>query len=188
MDYQLFHLINSFAGRIDGIDDTFELLAAYVPFALIAVLLLLWFWPGNRAERTDRQWSCIAATLSATLALLMNQVIGLLWQRPRPFVDHQAVLLARHSADGSFPSDHAAFAFAVGASIVLVQRRIGIVALLAAAAMSFARVYIGVHYVSDVATGAAIGIAAAIVIQHVRPMLMPVIDPALGLLRRNHLA
>ena len=60
--------------------------------------------------------------------------------------------------------------------------------LLAAAAMSFARVYIGVHYVSDVATGAAIGIAAAIVIQHVRPMLMPVIDPALGLLRRNHLA
>ena len=78
--------------------------------------------------------------------------------------------------------------FAVGASIVLVQRRIGIVALLAAAAMSFARVYIGVHYVSDVATGAAIGIAAAIVIQHVRPMLMPVIDPALGLLRRNHLA
>jgi undecaprenyl-diphosphatase len=188
MDYRLFHLINSFAGHVDGIDDTFELLAAYVPFALIAVLLLLWFWPGARAERADRQWSCIAATLSATLALLMNQAIGLLWQRPRPFVDHQAVLLARHSADGSFPSDHAAFAFAVGASIVLVQRRIGIVALLAAAAMSFARVYIGVHYVSDVAAGAAIGIAAALVVQQLRPMLKPLIDPALGLLRRGHLA
>jgi len=188
MDYRLFHLINSFAGHIDGIDDTFELLAAYVPFALIAVLLLLWFWPGARAERTDRQWSCIAATLSATLALLMNQVIGLLWDRPRPFVDHHAVLLARHSADGSFPSDHAAFAFAVGASIYLVERRVGIVALVAAAAMSFARVYIGVHYVSDVATGAVIGIATAMLVQQLRPMMMPVIDPALGLLRRGQLA
>ncbi len=188
MDYRLFHAINSFAGRMDGIDDTFEILAAYVPFVLIAVLLLLWFWPGNRAERTDRQWGCIAATLSATLALLMNQLIGLFWQRPRPFVDHQAVLLARHSADGSFPSDHAAFAFAVGMSIFLIERRVGIVALAAAAAMSFARVYIGVHYVSDVATGAMIGIAAALVVQQLRPMLTPVIDPALGVLRRGHLA
>lgn len=188
MDYRLFHAINSFAGRMDGIDDTFEMLAAYVPFVLIGVLLLLWFWPGNRAERTDRQWGCIAATISATLALLMNQVIGLLWDRPRPFVDHHAVMLVRHSADGSFPSDHAAFAFAVGASIYLVDRRVGIVALVAAAVMSFARVYIGVHYVSDVTTGAVIGIAAAVLVQQLRPMLMPVVDPALGLLRRGHLA
>lgn len=188
MDYWLFHAINSFAGQIDGIDDTFEVLAAYVPFALIALLLLLWFWPGARAQRTDRQWSCIAATLSASLALLMNQVIGLFWQRPRPFVDHHAVLLAAHSADGSFPSDHAAFAFAVGASIYLLDRRVGIVALVAATAMGFARVYIGVHYVSDVATGAAIGIAAALLVQQLRPFLAPVIDPALDVLRRGHLA
>lgn len=188
MDYRLFHAINSFAGQIDGIDDTFEVLAAYVPFALIGVLFLLWFWPGGRAERTDRQWACIAATLSASLALFMNQIIGLFWQRPRPFVDHRAVLLAGHSADGSFPSDHAAFAFAVGASIYLVNRRVGIVALVAATAMAFARVYIGIHYVSDVATGAAIGIAAAVLVQQARPMLMPVVDPALGLLRRGHLA
>jgi hypothetical protein len=39
-----------------------------------------------------------------------------------------------------------------------------------------------------VATGAAIGIAAALVIQQLRPMLMPAIDPALSMLRRGHLA
>ena len=39
MDYRLFHAINSFAGQIDGIDDTFEVLAAYVPFALIGVAI-----------------------------------------------------------------------------------------------------------------------------------------------------
>ena len=188
MDYQLFHAINSFAGHVDGIDDTFEVLAAYVPFVLMGLLLLLWFWPGGRADRAERQWSCIAATVSASLALVINLVIGLIWQRPRPFVDHNAVLLARHSADGSFPSDHAAFAFAVGTSIYLIERRVGIVALLAATAMAFARVYIGVHYVSDVAIGAAIGVGAAVLVQQLRPLLAPMIDPVLDALRRGHLA
>ncbi|MFT4036695.1 MAG: phosphatase PAP2 family protein [Thermomicrobiales bacterium] len=173
MDYRLFHAINSLAGRFDGIDDCFEIVANGIPFVMIGMLLVLWFRPGERDERDRREWGCIAAVISATLALAINQLVSLGWSRPRPFVAHDAVLLISHHADGSFPSDHTTFAFAVGTSILLVSRRLGMLALLAAGAMAFARVYVGVHYVSDVVAGALIGTLSAIFVQQARPFIQP---------------
>ncbi|MCC6943535.1 MAG: phosphatase PAP2 family protein [Thermomicrobiales bacterium] len=187
MEYSLFHVINSMAGHFDAIDDSFEMLAAVAPFVLVAFLLGLWFWPGARVERDLRQWACVSAAAAATVGLGINHIIGMMWYRPRPFVDHQATLLIPHSADGSFPSDHTVFAFAIAVSIVLVNRRLGLVALVIAGAMAFARVYIGVHYVSDVLVGAAIGTVAALGMFQLRMQAAPLMDPPMRLLRRMHL-
>lgn len=188
MDYRLFDIINEHAGRIDRIDDFFEVISRYGPFALVILLLGLWFWPGSRADRDDRQWACIAATVSAALALGLNQVIIHLWERPRPFAAHQVVLLLKPSPDPSFPSDHATFAFAVAVSIVLVSRRIGIVALAMAALIGFSRVYVGEHYVSDVVVGALIGAVTAFGVFQLRPLAQPIIDRPMRLARRVRLA
>lgn len=187
MDATLFRAINHLAGNYDGIDDTFEFVARFAPFALIVLLFGLWFWPGERTERDGRQWACIAATISGALALGINQIIIRLWERPRPFTAHHAVLLLKPSPDPSFPSDHATFAFAVAVAIVLASRRVGIAALVIAALLGFSRVYVGEHYVGDMIAGAIIGAAAAFAVYQLRPIVLPLIDPPMRLARRIRL-
>ncbi|HEY8776705.1 MAG TPA: phosphatase PAP2 family protein, partial [Gaiellaceae bacterium] len=82
---------------------------------------------------------------------------------------HVEVLL--HCAgDSSFPSDHAMIAGAFAAGLLLLNRRIGLAALLLALLLAFARVYVGVHYPSDVAGGLAIGAAiGTLVVLTLRP-------------------
>jgi undecaprenyl-diphosphatase len=65
-----------------------------------------------------------AALLSASLALLANQASAHVWDRPRLFAAH---LLATHlfaapSIDPSFPSDHAAAAFAIAIAVFAFSR------------------------------------------------------------------
>jgi undecaprenyl-diphosphatase len=72
--------------------------------------------------------------------------------------------------DSSFPSDHAMIAGAFAAGLLLLDRRLGLAALLLALLLAFARIYVGVHYPSDVAGGLAIGAAiGALVVLALRP-------------------
>lgn len=129
-----------------------------------AALVGIWFLAGwLRGLSKDRQ-GAIAALLAAGGALAVNQVLAALWDRPRPFVAHpnQVHHLLAHGADGSFPSDHAAAAFAIATVLFAHHRRLGLVALAAAAVVGYARVYVGDHYPSDVLSGAAIGVVAGL--------------------------
>jgi undecaprenyl-diphosphatase len=187
MEWTLFQAVNGLAGHLDAVDDTLEFAARSLPLLLVPLLLALWFWPGDRADRDERQWACLVATAAASLALGLNQVIIRLWDRPRPFADHDVRLLLPPSRDPSFPSDHATFVFAVAVAILLVHRRAGIAALVLAIAVSFARVYVGEHYVGDVIAGAAIGAGAAVLVNAARPLVMPLVSPPLRIARRLHL-
>ena len=70
--------------------------------------------------------------------------------------------LADPTRDFSFPSDHAVMAGAVAAGLLLVSRRLGLLAVVAALVMAFARVYIAAHYPWDVIAG--LGLGAAVVV------------------------
>jgi len=189
LDAHLFSAINGLAKYSDRPNDMFEFLAHYGPYMLVGLLLIIWFWPGERAERNTRQWGVINATIAAAVALGVNQIIIRIWERPRPFVaDPHAILLLSPSHDPSFPSDHATFAFGVAVALFLSLRRIGIIALIFAALIAFARVYVGEHYVTDVLAGAVIGGGVALAIDWARPLVMPVLNPPLRLARRMHLA
>ncbi|HEY3420735.1 MAG TPA: phosphatase PAP2 family protein [Methanomassiliicoccales archaeon] len=96
------------------------------------------------------------------IALLM--VILIAWgmkygiDRPRPFEVIQAVDPVYRPTDPSFPSGHAMTVFACALAIGLKWRKALIPLLVLAAAVGYSRVYIGVHYPYDVASGALIGI------------------------------
>lgn len=75
---------------------------------------------------------------------------------PRPFVVGDAQLVGVAPAGYGFPSQHAAFSFAFAASLVR-KRVLGWVGLCFAVLIAYSRVYLGVHYWSDVIAGALIG-------------------------------
>jgi undecaprenyl-diphosphatase len=66
---------------------------------------------------------------------------------------------------------------AVAAGLLFLDRRLGVVAVLAAVVMAFARVYVGAHYPGDVVAGLAVGALVALVCQSLLvPLLVPVLD------------
>jgi undecaprenyl-diphosphatase len=164
MDYVAFKFVNGLSGT--GLLDTvMTLLARDLAQILVGIVVLLFLIPWSRL-RGERRNAAVLAAAAAGMALAINQPLGHLIDRARPYVTHptHAHLLIARSHDPSFPSDHATGAFALAFGIWLYDRTVGAVLLLLAAVMAFARVYVGTHYPGDVLGGALMGIGVATVL------------------------
>lgn len=80
----------------------------------------------------------------------------------------------------SFPSGHTSSAFAACAAILFLNRKIGIPAMVFAALMGFSRIYVEVHYCTDVLGGAIVGIIYAVVGVLIAKALYPVVEKVLA--------
>ncbi|TIS89810.1 phosphatase PAP2 family protein [Mesorhizobium sp.] len=163
LDVAVTHAINSIAGTNAALDFLMIWVSAVgVPLIVLAVA-------GQWLRRTDRQQTrhvLLAAGFSFLLGLALNQLILLLVHRMRPYDAGVTHLLIAHSADPSFPSDHATATIAIAAAFLLHgMRRLGFWFLVAALLVTVSRVYIGTHYVSDVLGGALTGIVAALLVR-----------------------
>lgn len=95
-----------------------------------------------------------------SLALATVVVTGLqrVVARPRPFdADPRVRPLISQNSGPSFPSRHVASAFAMAVSGMRGARRIGGLMLAGGVLLAVSRVYVGVHYPSDVLAGALVG-------------------------------
>lgn len=157
------HTLNAWATHHDGMEDGISAYASASEalFLLLIVVLFAVVWG---QLRTVARRAAVAATAGAGVALLIGQALSHLVERPRPFVAHPGLihLFAPHVADASFPSDHATAAFAIATAVMLRNRILGGLALIAAAVLGVSRVVIGVHYPLDVAAGAALGAGVAL--------------------------
>ncbi len=162
MDSSLLSLLNNFAASNSGAGEVARLLAQDAIFVLVGALVIMALVPGSiRGRRV-----ALSAVASAGLGLALGQLLAQLWDRPRPFLDGSgAHPLIAHSADSSFPSDHAIVAFAIAVSLLLWNRRLGSVGLAVAALLCVARVSVGVHYPTDVIAGGTLGAMAAVTMQ-----------------------
>lgn len=122
------------------------------------ILVAIWLsWRGNSARGLA---AAVWTGVITLLAVAINQPIVNAVGERRPYMTLPNVqLLMAHSNDFGFPSDHATMAGAVAMGMLLVSRRLGIIAWIAAAVLAFSRVYVGVHYPHDVIVGLALGAA-----------------------------
>lgn len=108
---------------------------------------------------------CGIAVLLALLAewAICNGLLKNLIARPRPytlFPDIQLYVPKLHSY--SFPSGHAASSFVAATAFFLYYKRAGIAALILAALIAFSRVYLFMHWTTDVLAGALFGSLIAV--------------------------
>ena len=87
--------------------------------------------------------------------------------RPRPFLVLPDVLLLAAEKSMSFPSNHAATAFMAATALTAYFKKYAVILYLFALAIAVSRVYMGVHYPSDIAAGAVIGIAIGYILVRV---------------------
>ncbi len=98
-------------------------------------------------------------------ALITNLTTKNAVKRPRPFdvIDGLQTLISAPT-DWSFPSGHTTSSIAAGLILLMrAPKKIGVPAFITGVMISLSRVYVGVHYPSDVVAGAAAGVAAALI-------------------------
>jgi undecaprenyl-diphosphatase len=165
LDLDLYEQLNELADRHHALEQVFRFFAQEGQVVFVVLLACLFFARGKWRSRNGRH-GVAAAGFSALLALGVAQVIGSLWDRPRPYEAHHgdAHLLLAPSPDPSFPSDHATAAYAIAVAILLRHRKAGILALILATLVAVSRVALGTHYPTDVLGGAALGAVAALLL------------------------
>ena len=134
---------------------------------VLSLALLCW-----RPTRKVGAASLLALAIGflALLALLLgalctNVVLKNLVQRPRPYTAVEGLIPLLTSGDpNSFPSGHTCAAFAAGLAWAgtCSARWARIAAVVSAVCMGLSRLYVGVHYPSDVLAGALVGSLAAL--------------------------
>lgn len=158
-DITMYHAINGLAGHNHLLDVTMKFFAKDA-LELYAVLFLI-AWFALPKSNIKHRHALIVAGLSGILALLINVVISHVWFRPRPFAvlpKGSLTQLIPHGPDASFPSDHTSGSFGfAAASWGTNQKWISWSFTTLAVIVMFARVYVGVHWPTDVIAGFIVG-------------------------------
>ena len=154
-DYQLFLWINHLPHAVlpDALAMTFSGLGASI---LLWALTGLWLFFHEEREGKHVFWRVfIAAALGGILVeTILKPIIG----RVRPSVDMGALVIAPASGN-SFPSGHATISWALAVVLSSVERVYTPIWYLLALLISLSRIYLGVHFPSDIFAGALIGFA-----------------------------
>lgn len=124
----------------------------------IAVLCLIF-------ARTRRVGVLMGASLLLNL-LLNNVILKNLFARTRPYEAVEGLeRIIEAQGDFSFPSGHTGSSFAAAMVIFLLcPKWAGIPALVLAALIAFSRMYVGVHFPTDILGGVLVGIVSALVV------------------------
>jgi undecaprenyl-diphosphatase len=163
MDLYLFQTINDLALKRFWLDVLGIFLAKYFEYILIFALVLIFLF------RFKRYWkTVIGALISAALArLVIVNLIRWILPRSRPFIENNVNLLLDYSDKASFPSGHAAFYFALATVFFYKDKDVGALFLAGAILISLARIFVGIHWPSDILTGAIVGILSALLIKKI---------------------
>lgn len=141
------------------LDKTFPIITCLGNFGFIWIVIAFFTIISKRFRK-------LGITLAVTLILCA--FIGNIWLKPfverlRPFeMNNFTNLLITAPRDFSFPSGHTMASFACATVLIYFDKKAGIPALIAGILISFSRLYLYVHYPSDILGGMIIGIVIGV--------------------------
>lgn len=158
MELSIFNAIHDLAGQSRLLDFLGVFFADYSGYVLILAAVVI------IAMENDWRKRFLNASLAALSLIisrgLITEIIRVFYNRPRPFLALGFDPLVAQINHGAFPSGHAAFYFALAGVIWLLDRSWGRRFFFAAFLIGLARIFVGVHWPSDILGGALVGVAS----------------------------
>ena len=143
------HLTNPF---LDTVMPYITSLARHGEFWILLALILICF-------KKTRKAGVAMGIAMACGYLIGNMGMKNLFVRTRPYNMVEVDLLVAKLSDFSFPSGHTLVSFEAATALTVYHRKWGVAAFALAALIAYSRLYLFVHYPTDVLAGAVLGIA-----------------------------
>lgn len=125
------------------------------------------FAAGWARNDQDMRLKSVEVGASFLLSAAISSVVKISIRRPRPFVTYPDVITKKSKGGGfSFPSGHTTVAFATATSLSLAYPKWYVVApsFAYAGAVAYSRMYLGVHFPSDLLGGMLVGIGTSVLV------------------------
>ena len=110
--------------------------------------------------KKTRKAGVVSAVVLLGSLIINNNIVKNIVQRPRPFVTFTDLqIIIPTPSEFSFPSGHTSSSFAAAAVFYRhLPKKLGIPSVILAGLIGFSRLYVGVHYPTDVIAGVLMGI------------------------------
>ncbi len=188
-DDTLLHFFNRFVERSWTVDNLIYVISdSAVIKGYLVLPLFCWAWFRRKQPEDDQRTVLLTLLggLSAVVVSLLMQIA--LPYRPRPvyIADRDFIVPSVLPIDflfgwSSFPSDHACLFFALATGLGLISPVLGGLALLhAGLIVCLPRIYLGLHYPTDVLAGALLGIMVMGLVWTFRSACRIIVEPVLA--------
>lgn len=149
MNMELFRLINNLVNINTALDSVMVVFSKYVPYVFMLAVAAVYLI-GVKQKNSDYRKAAFSTFIFTVINLGLGFIIGSIYYVDRPFVHNKVNLLAPHSADASFPSDHATGTMSIALGLRINKKALNVVLTILSVIVGFSRVYVGHHYPLDV--------------------------------------
>lgn len=187
-DIKGYYFFNQLAGHHAFLDKGMALFAQYS--LEIYALLFIVAWLTLPKSETKQRHALVIMGFAGVLGLVLNVLVSHIWFRPRPFAVLEPDTFTRlipHSADASFPSDHTTGSFGFAAASWGKSPKWITISFTALAILNgVSRLYVGVHWPTDVLAGIIIGTLSGRILWRFESLFKPITDFGLRIFHYGH--